>query len=60
VLLELLKDHFFLRKFAPFGMKCSALLYCLFKTFLSLTGHDIGCKAIKQIAQKATVKVKEM
>lgn len=53
-----IKSPFFLRKFALFRLKCSVLLYCLCHTFLSLTGHDIGCKPIKQIIQEATVNMK--
>lgn len=55
---ELLKVHFSLRKCALFGLKCSPLLNCLCNTFLSLTGHDTGCKPIKQILQEAAVQTK--
>lgn len=55
---ELLKVHFSLWKFALLGLKCSPLLNCLCNTFLSLTGHDTGCKPIKQILQEAAVQMK--
>lgn len=55
---ELLKAHFSLRKFALFRLKCSPLLNCLCNTLLSLTGHDSGCKPIKQILQEAAVQTR--
>lgn len=57
---ELLKVPFSLRRFALFGLKCSPLLNCLCNTFLSLTGHNTGCKPIKQILQEAAVQMKGM
>lgn len=55
---ELLKAHFSLRKFALFRLKCSPLLNCLCNTLLSLTGHDSGCKPIKQILQEAAAQTR--
>lgn len=57
---ELLHVHFSLRKFALLGLKRSPLLNWLCNTFLSLTGHDTGCKPIKQTPQEAAVQMKGM
>lgn len=51
---------FFSEEVWLFGLKCSPLLNWLCNTFLSLTGHDTGCKPIKQTLQEAAVQMKGM